>query len=178
MRRYLTRLWLVAAGLVVLATLSLTVLIVGTSQPPLPPVLPTATARPSADPNLQVLAVMNSGNHAAWAAVRLHFEGSTSNGNQGELCASGGRWSLEINPEDIAGHPYSSLPSMADWRRAAQIVAEAASICQAPLDLDWVGHDPRRPWSDRWSAHLPPEQARWLDGASLRAYALQHAQQQ
>jgi hypothetical protein len=178
MQRILIRLWLAVAGLVALAILGVAVLVVSTSRPPIPPVLPTATAPPSADPNLQVLAVLSSGAQVNWAGIHLHYEPSASNGDPSESCASGGRWSLEINPEDIVGHPYSSPPSMGDWRRAAEAVAEAVSICPAPLDLNWVGHDPRRPQSDRWSAALPPERVRWLDGASLRAYALQHAQQQ
>jgi hypothetical protein len=115
--------------------------------------------------------------NSAAAQTGLAYEDAAHPQARDAGCGKNGRWSLDVNPEDVVGHPYPALPSARDWARAAAALSTAHSICPARVVLTWYGHDPAHPTSDAWTALLPTSMAAAIDGPTLRRYTLRHAQQ-
>jgi hypothetical protein len=124
-----------------------------------------------------VQVVIAEGQDSAAAQTDLAYEDAAQPQARDAGCGKNGHWSLDVNPEDVVGHPYAALPSARDWSRAAAAISTARSICPALVVLSWYGHDPAHPTSDAWTALLPVSMAAAIDGAVLRRYALSHAQQ-
>ena len=169
-RRWLVRLSLGAAVLVVLCIAGLAALVFATSAPEIPP-------KVFASPNAQVQARVSAGRDSAAAQSGLAYENAAQPRAREASCGSKGRWSLDVNPEDVVGHPYPALPSTRDWSRAATAISTANAICPATVVLTWYGHDPAHPTSDTWTALLPAPVAAAIDGPTLRRYTLRHARQ-
>jgi hypothetical protein len=165
--RWLIRLSLAAAALLVLCMAGLGALIVATSGPEIR----------VASPNDQVQVSISEVHNSAAAQTGLAYEDAAQPQARDAGCGKNGRWSLDVNPEDVAGHPYAALPSPRDWARAAAALSTARSICPARVVLTWYGHDPAHPTSDAWTALLPASMAAAIDSPTLRRYALRHAQQ-
>ncbi len=166
-------LWLLVAigALVVLAVVALAVLIVMTSAPE---VVPRTAATPTMQVRAEALADANV------ALLGLQYEDSAHPGASDPPCATSGLWTMQVNPEDVTGYPYASLPNEQDWTRAADVVGVAHAVCVAPIRLEWVGHDRAHPSSDRWTALLPVSviDASPIDTAALRQYAAVHGRQE
>jgi hypothetical protein len=165
--RWLLRLSVAAAALLVLCIAGLAALIVATSGPQIR----------VASPNDQVQVSISEVHNSAAAQTGLAYEDAAQPQARDAGCGQNGRWSLDVNPEDVVGHPYAALPSARDWTRAAAAISTARSICPALVVLTWYGHDPAHPTSDAWTALLPASLAAAIDGPTLRHYALRHAQQ-
>jgi hypothetical protein len=165
--RWLIRLSIGAAALLMLCMAGLAALILATSGPE-PRV---------ASPNDQVQVAISEGQDSAAAQTDLAYEDAAQPQARDAGCGKDGRWSLDVNPEDVVGHPYAALPSARDWARAAAALSTARSICPARVVLTWYGHDPAHPTSDTWTALLPASLAAAIDGPTLRSYTLRHAQQ-
>ena len=165
--RWLIRLSMAAAALLVLCMAALAALIVATSGPEIL----------VASPNDQVQVGISERHDSAAAQTGLAYEDAAHPQARDAGCGKNGRWSLDVNPEDVVGHPYAALPSVRDWSRAAAAISTARSICPALVVLTWYGHDPAHPTSDTWTALLPASLAATIKGPALRRYALQHAQQ-
>ena len=165
--RWLIRLSLAAAVLLVLCMAGLAALIVATSGPQIL----------VASPNDQVQVSISEVHNSAAAQTGLAYEDAAHPQARDAGCGKNGRWSLDVNPEDVVGHPYAALPSARDWARAAAAISTAHSICPALVALTWYGHDPAHPTSDAWTALLPASLAAAIDGPALQRYALRHAQQ-
>jgi hypothetical protein len=166
-RRWLIRLSMAATALIVLCIAGLAVLIVATSGPEIL----------VASPNDQVQVGISEGHDSAAAQTGLAYENPAQPQARDAGCGSNGRWSLDVNPEDVVGHPYAAMPSARDWSRAAAAINTAHSICPALVVLTWYGHDPAHPTSDTWTALLPASMAAAINGPTLRRYTLHHAQQ-
>ena len=166
-RRWLIRLSMAAAALLVLCMAALAALIVATSGPEIR----------VASPNDQVQVGISERHDSAAAQTGLAYEDAAHPQARDAGCGTNGRWSLDVNPEDVVGHPYAALPSARDWERAAAALSTARSICPARVVLTWYGHDPAHPTSDAWTALLPASLAAAIDGPALQRYALRHAQQ-
>jgi hypothetical protein len=165
--RWLIRLSIGAAALLVLCMAGLAALIVATSGPEIL----------VASPNDQVQVGISERHDSAAAQTGLAYENPAQPQARAAGCEKNGRWSLDVNPEDVVGHPYAALPRARDWARAAAAISTAHSICPALVVLRWYGHDPAHPTSDAWTALLPASLAAAIDGPALRRYALRHAQQ-
>jgi hypothetical protein len=165
--RWLIRLSIGAVALLVLCIAGLAALIVATSGPQIR----------VASPNDQVQVSISEVHNNAAAQTGLAYEDAAQPQARDAGCAKNGRWSLDVNPENVVGHPYAALPSAQDWARAGAAISTAHSICPARVVLRWYGHDPAHPTSDTWTALLPASLAAAIDGPALRRYALQHAQQ-
>ena len=165
--RWFIRLSLAAVALLVLCMAGLTALIVAPSGPEIR----------VASPNDQVQVGMSERHDSAAAQTDLAYEDAAHPQARDAGCRKNGRWSLDVNPEDVVGHPYAVLPSAPDWSRAAAAISTARSICPALVVLTWYGHDPAHPTSDTWTAPLPASLAAAIDGPTLRRYTLRHAQQ-
>jgi hypothetical protein len=165
--RWLIRLSIGAAASLVLCLAGLAALILATSGPE-PRI---------ASPNDQVQVAISEGQDSAAAQTDLAYENAAHSQAREAGCAKNGRWSLDVNPEDVVGHPYAALASARDWARAAAALSTARSICPARVVLTWYGHDPAHPTSDTWTALLPASLAAAVDGPTLRRYTLRHAQQ-
>jgi hypothetical protein len=165
--RWLIRLSIGAAALLVLCIAGLAALIVATSGPQIL----------VASPNDQVQVSISEVPNSAAAQTGLAYEDAAHPQARDAGCGKNGRWSLDVNPEDVVGHPYPALPSARDWARAAAALSTAHSICPARVVLTWYGHDPAHPTSDAWTALLPTSMAAAIDGPTLRRYTLRHAQQ-
>ncbi len=151
--------------------------------------LPTATPRldvlaqpgirsgVGADPNGAVRALAGADGASAVAATDAHYEDEAHPRVADPSCGPSGRWTLQVDPENVIGYPYSRPPSTADWARAADVVDTITSLCPAPITLSWFAHDRGRPRSDRWTASLFPADASGIDGPTLQSYALGHARQ-
>jgi hypothetical protein len=166
-RRWLIRLSLAAAALLVLCIAGLAALILATSGPELR----------VASPNDQVQAGISNEHDSGAAQTGLAYENAARPQARDAACGANGRWSLAVNPEDVVGHPYAVRPSTPDWSRAAAAISTARAICPALVVLTWYGHDPAHPTSDAWTALLPASMAAAIDGSTLRRYALRHARQ-
>jgi hypothetical protein len=156
-----------------------------------PPPLPTATATPQpaplaqpgirsglgADPNGAVRSLIGADPVSDIAAVDTVYRDSAHPRATNPPCDPGGQWSLQVDPENVVGYPYSRPPSAADWVRAATVVDTVTSLCPAPIVLSWYAHDKARPSSDRWTALLPSTLAASIDGPTLRSDTLAHARQ-
>ena len=165
--RWFIHLSLAAVALLVLCMAGLTALIVATSGPEIR----------VASPNDQVQVGMSERHDSAAAQTDLAYEDAAHPQARDAGCGKNGRWSLDVNPEDVVGHPYAALPNARDWARAVAVLSTAHSICPARVVLTWYGHDPAHPTSDTWTALLPASLAATIKGPALRRYALQHAQQ-
>jgi hypothetical protein len=165
--RWLIRLSLAAAALLVLCMAGLAALIYATSGPQIL----------VASPNDQVQVGIAERHDRAAAQTGLAYENAAQPQARDAGCAKNGRWSLDVNPVDVVGHPYAAMPSARDWSRAAAALSTARSICPALVVLTWYGHDPAHPTSDTWTALLPASLAAAIDGPTLRRYTLRHAQQ-
>lgn len=173
-RRMAMRLALTGGVVVAAVVIALVVTISATSAPELlPPPLPTATAGPIAAPNDQAGA--DAANNSGTAA--LSYGNAAQPHVPNPPCGPHGRWLIDVNPQDVIGHPYAPMPNARDWDRAMRIIQRAYSICSAGITLTWVGHDAAHPLSDRWTAPLSSSATAALDGPSLRRYALRHAHQ-
>lgn len=170
-RRALIRLAIAAGGLVVVLVVALVVVVIATSAPELPP------PRTVASPNAQTQTLISAGQGDGLAQTDLAYEDTAHPDAADPTCGAHGRWSLDVNPEDVVGHPYAVPPSARDWARASAAAITANSICPAGVMLTWVGHDRAHPASDRWVALLPLPFAANLDGPALRRFALRHARQ-
>jgi hypothetical protein len=168
-RRWLIRLSIGAAALLVLCIAGLAALILATSGPQIL----------VASPNDQVQVSISEVHNSAAAQTGLAYVDAAHPQPQAHDagCGKNGRWSLDVNPEDVVGHPYAALPRARDWARAAAAISTAHSICPARVVLTWYGHDPAHPTSDAWTALLPASLAAALDGPTLQRYTLRHAQQ-
>jgi hypothetical protein len=166
-RRWLIRLSIGAAALLVLCMAGLAVLIYATSGPEIR----------VASPNDQVQVSISEVHNGAAAQTGLAYEDAAHPQARDAGCGTNGRWSLDVNPEDVVGHPYAALPSARDWARAAAALSTARSICPALVVLTWYGHDPAHPTSDTWRALVPASLAAAIDGPTLWRYTLRHAQQ-
>ena len=165
--RWLIRLSIGAAALLVLCTAGLAALIVATSGPEIR----------AASPNDQVQVSISEVHNSAAAQTGLAYEDAAHPQARDAGCGKNGRWSLDVNPEDVVGHPYAALPSAREWARAAAAISTAHSICPALVVLTWYGHDPGHPPSDTWTALLPASLAATIDGPTLRRYTRHHARQ-
>jgi hypothetical protein len=161
------RLSIGAVALLVLCIAGLAALIVATSGPQIL----------VASPNDQVQVSISEVHNSAAAQTGLAYEDAAHPQARDAGCGKNGRWSLDVNPEDVVGHPYAALPSAREWARAAAAISTARSICPARVVLTWYGHDPVHPTSDAWTALLPASRAGAIDGPTLQRYALRHAQQ-
>lgn len=170
-RRVLVRLGLIVGAVLVAAVIGLAILVLATSGVRLPPPVTVA------DPNSQVQTGQSSTVSEAVFATNLFYAGSTKTSSGMIRCVPSGRWTLDVNPEDVVGHPYVAAPGRHDWARAARAVNAALGICQAPVTLSWLAHDRAHPSSDQWTAILPASMSS-LDGVALQRYALAHARQQ
>jgi len=172
----------VAAALVVLAIVISTTSALPSMPAPLPTVapelLPTATPELTADPNTQAQAQMASGVISAATDLSYSDAPGLAPGAAGVQCRSGGRWSVEVDPENMVGHPYPVPPKGQNWMRVVQAMRVAQSICSAPVLVSWVAHDPRRPATDNWTVLLSADIAVNIDGPTLQRYALHHGQQE
>jgi len=172
----------VAAALVVLAMVISTTSALPSMPAPLPTVaperLPTATPELTVDPNTQAQAQMASG--VISAATDLSYSGAPglAPGAVGAPCRSGGRWSVEVDPENMVGHPYSAPPNGQDWMRVVRAMRVAQSICSVPVLVSWVAHNPHRPATDNWTILLSADIAANINGPTLQRYALRHGQQE
>jgi hypothetical protein len=164
--RWLVRLSMAAAALLVLCMAGLAALIFATSGPEIL----------VASPNDQVQVSISEVHNSAAAQTGLAYENAAQPQARDAGCGKNGRWSLDVNPEDVVGHPYAALPRARDWLRAAAAISTARSICLARVVLRWYGHDPAHPTSDAWTALLPASLAATINGPTLRRYALHHAQ--
>jgi hypothetical protein len=165
--RWLIRLSMAAAALLVLCMAGLAALIVATSGPQIR----------VASPNDQVQVGIFERHDSAAAQTGLAYEDAAHPQARDAGCGKNGRWLLDVNPEDVVGHPYAAMPRARDWSRAATAISTARSICPARVVLTWYGHDPAHPTSDAWTALLPASRAGAIDGPTLRRYAVRHAQQ-
>ena len=151
--------------------------------------LPTATPLPGllalpgirsgvgTDPNGAARALIDADPASAIATGDVVYRDGAHPRVTNPPCDSGGRWSLQVDPENVVGYPYSRAPNAADWDRAAAVVDTLVSICPAPIVLSWYAHDKARPSSDRWTALLPSTLAASIDSPTLSRYALAHARQ-
>lgn len=184
-KRLLTIIALAATGIVLAAVGILVVLVSATSGLPsalhsgIPSGLaerraipPTATARPTANPNVQLQALIAHGEAAAARATRLVYRVATVKGIS--RCIMEGRWVLDVDPENQVGHPYIAAPIEDDWRRAADAVTTALSLCPSSISLLWAAHDPRHPLAEWHTALIPSATAGGLDARGLQRYALLH----
>jgi len=126
-----------------------------------------------ADPNGAVRALIGADPASDIAAATVYRDSAHPRATD-PPCDPGGQWSLQVDPENVVGYPYSQPPSAADWDRAATVVDTVTSLCPAPIVLSWYAHDKARPSSDRWTALLPSTPT---DGPTLQSYALAHARQ-
>src|SRR5207237_972641 len=145
-------------------------LIFATSAPEIPPKVFAST-------NAQVQIRVSAGHDSAAAQTDLAYADTAQPGARDASCGNNGRWSLDVNPEDVVGHPYASMPGARDWARATAAIGTANSICPAAVVLTWYGHDRAHPASDTWTALLPASVAAGSDGPTLRRYVLRHARQ-
>jgi len=151
--------------------------------------LPTVTPQPGplaqpgirsglgADPNGAVRALIGADPASDIAAADMVYRDSAHPRATDPPCDPGGQWSLQVDPENVVGYPYSQPPSAADWDRAAAVVDTVTSLCPVSIVLSWYAHDKARPSSDRWTALLPSTLAASIDGPTLQSYALAHARQ-
>jgi len=139
--------------------------------------LPGIRSGVGADPNGAVSALIGADPASDIAAVDVVYRDSAHPRVTNPPCDSGGRWSLQVDPENVVGYPYSRAPNAADWDRAAAVVDTLVSICPAPIVLSWYAHDKARPSSDRWTALLPSTLTASIDSPTLSRYALAHARQ-
>ncbi len=172
----------VAGALVVLTMVISTTSALPSMPAPLPTatplMVPTAPPRLTADPNTQVQAQMASGVISAATNLSYSDGAGASPGAVGAQCRSGGRWSVEVDPENMVGHPYPVPPSGQDWMRVVRAMRVAQSICSAPVLVSWVAHDPQRPAGDSWTVLLSADTAVNVDSPALQRYALRHGQQE
>ena len=165
--RWLIRLSLGAVALLVLCIAGLAALIVATSGPEIR----------VASPNDQVQVGISERHDSAAAQTGLAYEDAAHPQARDAGCGKNGRWSLDVNAEDVVGHPYAAMPRARDWSRAAAAIGTAHAICPAAVVLTWYGRDPAHPTSDTWTALLPTSLAATINGPALRRYAVRHAQQ-
>ncbi len=170
MRRILIGVAIVVCILLILSAIALNRIVAATATPQ---IVPRIVAHP--DSQIQARAWADPGR--TMGQLDLAYEDMAHPNVSNPACSRTGRWSLEINPTAVIGHPYATAPSAREWARAAGVIAEANAICPAATVLAWYGHDPAHPSSDRWTAILPVSMAATADGRRLRAYALAHARQ-
>ncbi len=172
-----TRLLRVAAltvgGVMFAAIVGLVVLVSATSGLPSPRTLPPAVMpRPSANPNVQLEALIANGEVGAARTTSLSYH--VANMKAYTPCRADGRWTLDVNPESQVGHPYVAAPTHGDWSRAKEAIQTALSLCPTLISLVWVAHDPRHPLAEVHVAFVPVAKASFLDAASLKSFALMH----
>lgn len=170
MRRRLVIRLIIAAGVLLSAAVAgLAVLIATTSAPELPP------PRSVANPNAQVVIAVRSDQGSDAQQTGLVYQDITHPDRADPACSGHGRWSLDVNPQDVVGYPYTPPPTARDWAIAFQAIAAAHRICPAPVVVNWYAHNRAHPASDRWMVVFPSTLV--VDGAALARYALRHAQQ-
>jgi hypothetical protein len=126
--RWLIRVSMAAAALLVLCIAALVALIVATSTPEIP-------SNVFASPNDQVQAGVSRGHASAAAQTGLAYEDAAQPQARDAGCGKNGRWPLDVNPEDVVGHPYAAMPRVRDWSCTAAAISTARSICPATVVL-------------------------------------------
>ncbi len=169
-RHALMMLSIVVGVIIVAAVVALTLLVSATSTPEVIP-------RTAADPGTTLQTYVAHNPDTAVTESNLAFARDNRLVAPAASCGTPGHWSLDVNPEDFVGYPYPAAPGAQDWGRAADAIAVAMRICATDVALTWVGHDPRHPASDRWTALLPASAAVGIDAAALRDYAAHHESQ-
>lgn len=135
--------------------------------------------RPAAGPNAQaqaqIAADLSPAANLSYAIAHSGQGASVARDDGG--CSRSGRWSVDVDPENVIGRPYPAPPSAWDWIRAARALAIAQAICLAPVSISWFNHDLRHPATDSWVAVISATRASGIDGPTLQTYALRHERQ-
>jgi len=130
---------------------------------------------PNVQAQVQIVAGLLSATSLRYTNTRSDRSAGSTQGSGG--CSRAGQWSVDVDPENIIGHPYAASPSMQNWIRAAQAIATAQTICPVSVSISWFEHDLHYPATDSWTALLSPTGAIGIDGSSLWRYALRHRRQ-